>query len=190
MYVSVASTILRHPSLRTCAHPLLSGRQRHSLDITLPSFGKPHPNSSSTLTVPSGVSPLYPRLQPLSAAHPVFQCSTKRSFPVQPGRPCTRPPSLCTAADSIVLPCHPRDARASRSALSALRASRCQTRGEKTAMRLSRPTRRTTGWQVRAHANGWRAASPRIGASCAAANLLSPARQCSRPAAIASTVIA
>ena len=79
-----------------------------------------------------------------------------------------RPPS------SIVVPCHPRDARASRSARFALRASRCQTRGEKTAMRLSLPTRRTTGWQVRAHANGWRAASPRIGAPCAAANLLSP----------------
>lgn len=79
-----------------------------------------------------------------------------------------RPPS------SIVVPCHPRDARASRSARFALRASRCQTRGEKTATRLSLPTRRTTGWQVRAHANGWRAASPRIGAPCAAANLLSP----------------
>ena len=96
-----------------------------------------------------------------------------------------RPPS------SIVVPCHPRDARASRSARFALRASRCQTRGEKTATRLSLPTRRTTGWQVRAHANGWRAASPRIGAPCAAANLLSlPARQCSRRAATSSTVIA
>eukprot|EP00964_Phaeocystis_antarctica_P029856 scaffold16830_cov32-Phaeocystis_antarctica.AAC.2 len=47
-------------------------------------------------------------------------------------------------------PCHPRDARASRSARSVLKASRSQTRVEKTATRLTLPTHRTTGWQVRA----------------------------------------
>ena len=79
-------------------------------------------------------------------------------------------------------PCHPRDARASRSARSALKASRSQTRAEKTATHLTLPTRRTTGWQVRA--------SPRVGGPCATANLLSPARQCSRRAATPSTVTA